>query len=258
MVNPTGYTALDLIGYTDKGNYSPSANYVKNDLVHYSGNIWRVLIDDTTNVTPSEGVNYTLFIGEPSNLVEAAIAPMENTPSTAAYTVGRRLFFNDILYEVIAPIAIGDTLVTYESDPTNANIKVSAKVEEQIDDINAVLADLGTAAEKDSTNAVTNGSTDLVESGAVYAEMAKGITDVIEVTTPSFSSLPQTYTVSGITANHTLVQDGFAFLSNPSAQGSDWTITTAANAVTISGTFSGTTATTVKMSLGVKRSVTAS
>lgn len=169
MVNPTGYTALDLIGYTDRGNYSPSANYVKNDLVHYSGNIWRVLIDDTTNVTPSEGANYTLFIGEPSNLVEKAIAPIETTPSTAAYTVGRRLFFNDVLYEVIAPIAIGDTLVTYESDPSNANIKVSAKVEEQIDDINAVLADLGTAAKKNSTNAVTSGSTDLVESGAVHS-----------------------------------------------------------------------------------------
>ena len=54
MTEPQGYTALDLIGYTDKGTYSPSATYVKNDLVHYSGNIWRVLIDDISNVTPSE------------------------------------------------------------------------------------------------------------------------------------------------------------------------------------------------------------
>ncbi len=117
---------------------------------------------------------------------------------------------------------------------------------------------LGTAAAKDSTTSVTSGSSDLPTSGAVYTAISNCITDVIEVTTPSFSSLPQTYTVSGITANHTLVQDGFALLSNPSAQGSDWTITTAANAVTISGTFSGSTATTVKMTLGVKRSVTAS
>ena len=139
MVNPTGYTALDLIGFTDKGTYSSSDNYVKNDLVHYSGNIWRCLIDDTTGITPAEGVNWTLFIGEPTNLVEAAIASIEQTPSTSAYTVGRRLFYNDILYEVIAAIAVGDNLIAYEDDPTNANIKVSAKVEEQIDSINNAL-----------------------------------------------------------------------------------------------------------------------
>ena len=142
MVNPTGYTALDLIGFTDKGTYSSSDNYVKNDLVHYSGNIWRCLIDDTTGITPAEGVNWTLFIGEPTNLVEAAIASIEQTPSTSAYTVGRRLFYNDILYEVIATIAVGDNLVAYEDDPTNANIKVSAKVEEQIDSINNALTNV--------------------------------------------------------------------------------------------------------------------
>ena len=143
MVNPTGYTALDLIGFTDKGTYSSSDNYVKNDLVHYSGNIWRCLIDDTTGITPAEGVNWTLFIGEPTNLVEAAIASIEQTPSTSAYTVGRRLFYNDILYEVIAAIAVGDNLVAYEDDPTNANIKVSAKVEEQIDSVNSALTNQG-------------------------------------------------------------------------------------------------------------------
>ena len=142
MVNPTGYTALDLIGFTDKGTYSSSDNYVKNDLVHYSGNIWRCLIDDTTGITPAEGVNWTLFIGEPTNLVEAAIASIEQTPSTSAYTVGRRLFYNDILYEVIAAIAVGDNLIAYEDDPTNANIKVSAKVEEQIDSINSALTNV--------------------------------------------------------------------------------------------------------------------
>lgn len=143
MVNPTGYTALDLIGFTDQGTYSSSDNYVKNDLVHYSGNIWRCLIDDTTGITPTEGVNWTLFIGEPTNLVEAAIAPIEQTPSTSAYTVGRRLFYNNILYEVIAAIAVGDNLIAYEDDPTNANIKVSAKVEEQIDSINSALTQQG-------------------------------------------------------------------------------------------------------------------
>ena len=132
MVNPTGYTALDMIGFTDQGAYSSSDNYVKNDLVHYSGNIWRCLIDDTSGIAPVEGVNWTLFIGEPTNLVERIIAPVETDPATNAWTVGRQIIFNDNLYEVIAAITAGDSLVTYEDDPTNANIKLADPVETQL------------------------------------------------------------------------------------------------------------------------------
>ena len=83
------------------------------------------------------------------------------------------------------------------------------------------------------------------------------ITDVFEVTTPAFSSLPQTFTAPGITADHELIVDGSAMLSNPSSQGGDWTITTGRNSITISGTFAGSTATTVNMTLGIKRAITA-
>ena len=62
MTNPTGYTALDLVGYTDKGDYSSIETYVKNDLTNYNGIKWRCLIDDTTDVTPTEGLNWTKFI----------------------------------------------------------------------------------------------------------------------------------------------------------------------------------------------------
>lgn len=132
MVNPTGYTALDMIGFTDQGAYSSSDNYVKNDLVHYSGNIWRCLIDDTSGIAPVEGVNWTLFIGEPTNLVERIIAPVETDPATNAWAVGRQIIFNDNLYEVITAITAGDALVTYEDDPTNANIKLADPVETQV------------------------------------------------------------------------------------------------------------------------------
>lgn len=132
MVNPTGYTALDLIGFTDRGTYLSSENYVKNDLVHYSGNIWRCLIDDTSGIAPVEGVNWTLFIGEPTNLVERIIAPVETDPATSAWAVGRQIIFNDNLYEVITAITAGDSLVTYEDDPTNANIKLADPVESQL------------------------------------------------------------------------------------------------------------------------------
>lgn len=132
MVTPTGYTALDLVGFTDRGAYDGNANYVKNDLVHHGGNVWRVLADDITGIIPSEGANYTLFIGEPTNLVERIIAPLEISPSEHAWTIGRQFIYNDLLYEVIDTIAIGDGLVAYESDPTNANIKLALPVETQL------------------------------------------------------------------------------------------------------------------------------
>lgn len=132
MVTPTGYTALDLVGFTDKGAFDGNVAYVKNDLVHHGGNIWRVLADDVTGIIPSEGINYTLFIGEPTNLVERIIAPLEINPSEHAWTVGRQFIYNDLLYEVIDTIAIGDSLVAYESDPTNANIKLALPVETQL------------------------------------------------------------------------------------------------------------------------------
>ena len=151
MVNPTGYTALDLIGFTDKGAYSSSDNYVKNDLVHYSGNIWRCLIDDTSGIAPAEGVNWTLFIGEPTNLVERIIAPVETDPATNAWAVGRQIIYNDNLYEVIAAITAGDALVAYEDDPTNANIKLADPVETQVLALNTQIQTKSTVTFLDFT-----------------------------------------------------------------------------------------------------------
>ena len=56
----------------------------------------------------------------------------------------------------------------------------------------------------------------------------------------SVSSLPTTITDSRITSTMICAPGGMR-LSNPSAQRSDWTISTAAGSVTISGTISGTT-----------------
>ncbi len=56
----------------------------------------------------------------------------------------------------------------------------------------------------------------------------------------SVSSLPTTITDSRITSTM-ICQPGGMRLSSPSAQGGDWTISTAAGSVTISGTICGTT-----------------
>lgn len=78
MVEPTGYTALDIIGFTDKGPYDPTANYVKNDLVHVGNSTWRCKIDDTTGITPTEGANWTIFIESATSLAGMSDVDLNN------------------------------------------------------------------------------------------------------------------------------------------------------------------------------------
>ena len=58
------------------------------------------------------------------------------------------------------------------------------------------------------------------------------------LTLSNISALPQTITSTKITANHRVVN---CILSNTLAQPSDWSYTTGAGSITISGTISGTT-----------------
>lgn len=66
----------------------------------------------------------------------------------------------------------------------------------------------------------------------------QGATLSIMLRVNAFSSLPKTITDSRITTYHYVAK---YYLSNPSAQTSDWTITTAAGSLTISGSISGST-----------------
>ena len=94
-----------------------------NHFVPFLAVLWRCKIDDTMNVTPADGDNWTVFVGEPTNLVERIIAPLEENPATVAYATGRQIIYDDWLWEVIDDIAVGDVLIDYDVDPTNANIK---------------------------------------------------------------------------------------------------------------------------------------
>ena len=63
MAIPEGYVSLGLVGFTDKGDYSPDAVYVQNDLVHQDNAIWKCLIDGTTGIPPSsDSENWTIYI----------------------------------------------------------------------------------------------------------------------------------------------------------------------------------------------------
>ena len=74
-----------------------------------------------------------------------------------------------------------------------------------------------------------------------------GSYQTVVITTDSFSSLPHTYINSAIKAYHTVVD---AQLSTPSAQTSDWTVTTSDGSLTISGSISGSTTATLKLTKG--------
>lgn len=65
---------------------------------------------------------------------------------------------------------------------------------------------------------------------------------VLVVTLASFSSLPQTFYESAVTADHVCLK---AELGTPSAQTGDWTVTTSNGSVTISGSISGSTTATL-------------
>lgn len=124
---------------------------------------------------------------------------------------------------------------------------VKTTVEAALGALESAKADssgLGTAAAKNSTNAVTSGSTDLVESGAVYSKYASKVLYFTAVacsaTTGNFTS----YSNAAITADHVVAECVFA---NPSAITTDVTWTTANGSVTLNGTCAA--ATTVNLVL---------
>jgi hypothetical protein len=175
MAIPSGYTALDFVGFTDKGTYANNVTYVINDLVHYGGDIWKCKIDNTIGITPAVGANWDQWLGASANLVERIIAPLEQNPATIAYGVGRQIIWDDWLWEVIAPIAVGDTLVDYAVDPTNANIKKSDPVETQL---LAIKNGLGTAAAKDVPASGNASTTQVVMGNDTRLTDARNAADV--------------------------------------------------------------------------------
>lgn len=117
-----------------------------------------------------------------------------------------------------------------------------------LEDAKADTSGLGTAAFKDTTDAVTNGSTDPVESGAVYTALTNQTANKVlyftgaacAATTGNFTSLSN----AAITADHVVAECVFA---NPSAITTDVTWTTASGSLTLNGTCASST--TVNMVL---------
>lgn len=139
------------------------------------------------------------------------------------------------------------TYVEHSTVITAANL--NAIQDEIIDKCNTVEQKTFTAAQK--SQARTN-------IGAVSSSDVDAKSKAVVCTTPSFNSLPQTFTdsqlafegsISHITTD-LICKPGDYILSNPQAMGGDWTVNTnTAGQVTISGTFSGSAGTTLKLFL---------
>ena len=69
---------------------------------------------------------------------------------------------------------------------------------------------------------------------------------VLVVNLASFSSLPQTFYETAVTADHVCIK---AELGTPSAQTGDWTVTTSAGELNISGSISGSTTATLYLAI---------
>lgn len=250
MVNPTGYTALDLIGYTDKGAYSSSATYVKNDLVHYNNKIWRCLIDDTSNVTPSEGVTWTIFVEEPGVMTGATSGAAGTGGTIPAPAAGDqdKFFRGDGTWNN-PPLPPDMTGATPSANGTHGLIPAPT-----IADRNAFFKGDGTwgnptAAPMTGATASADGTGGSVpapimgDQNKVFCGNGTYIDSVLkdralEITLSSVSSLPQTVSNANVESDMVVIN---SYLSNPAAQTGEWTVTTSNGSLTVSGSISGTT-----------------
>ena len=105
--------------------YSPTITVSK------SGSVTTVTITDINGTQ-------TVQILDGDGVIEQYIAPIEESPSTHAYTEGKQLFYNDVLYTVIDDIDIGDALTV------GTNIQAS-------DDLVTQIANAGKGVNSDKT-----------------------------------------------------------------------------------------------------------
>lgn len=227
-----------------KGAWESLTNYVQLDLVTRNG-IAYIARRASVGVDPALDVSYTNWMPFGSAAeIATTVSPGLVMPDGTSITVSNTGLISAVL-------GINDlTDVDIENPLTNQVLRYNGT--------SWTAITLGTAADKSTTNAVTEDSTALVESGAVYDEIAtvnSSITTLTNqaadkvlyftgvacsATTGNFTS----YSNSAITANHVVSECVFA---NPSAITTDVTWTTASGSVTLNGTC--TAATTVNLVL---------
>lgn len=141
----------------------------------------------------------------------------------------------------------GDTgAVTYEAPVSSVNgevgdveIVVPTKTSDLTND-SGFITDPGVTSFNGDTGAVTYTPPVTSVNGKTGAVTVLEDGDLV-VTMLNVSASSRIYNCSGITANHKLSVEGFAYLSNPAAATGELKLVTSANTITVQGTLTGTT-----------------
>lgn len=80
---------------------------------------------------------------------------------------------------------------------------------------------------------------------------AIGFHNVIKVSLPGINSLPKTFNVAGMTVDHESLMDGVGLVTPSGSMGNDWTLVPGNGTLQVTGTFSGSTTTTISVTMGI-------
>lgn len=209
--------------------------------------------DSTGSATVIEGGKVkanSIPIGDVKNLEATLNSKTSNTGTVTSVATGAGLTGGDITSTgTIKAKLKSETASTLDSAAMGST--ASRQYAVGIDksgylSVNVPWSDTNTNTWRGIQNNLTSDSTSdslaAAQGKALKALIDAKVAKAVKVVTSSFSSLPQTISNSAITASMECVN---AVLSNPSAQTGDWTVTTAAGKLTISGTISGSTTVTM-------------
>lgn len=202
---------------------------------------------------------FNTFAGDVSYVIEDIGDELEVTYAANSFVVtlgtGEAVICGGSMVSegVSSALTLGDNesgyiVIEIDLSQTGANIcqfkNVALLVQNNINDGSSMVYDFPLYSYTTDGNGVSS-MTDM----RVISKLSPVVSSlkVLEITVPSFSSLPTTVNDSAITAQHVVVN---SVLSNPSAQTGDWTVTTLDGSVSISGSISGST--TLTLYLAVK------
>lgn len=144
-----------------KGAWSATTNYTQLDLVSYNS-IAYLARQASVGVNPAQDtqMNYWMPFGSAAGIATTSTPGLVMPDGTTITITNTGL--------IKAALGVNDITDVVITSPTNGQVIKYNSTTQKWEN-----GSLGSAASKNSTNSVSQGSTDLVESGAVYSEIAK-------------------------------------------------------------------------------------
>lgn len=98
---PEDYELLDFVGFTDRGIWSSTETYIKNDIVHKDNALWRCLQDNTVGIIPTEGEYWTIFIASENDSSGITTTDTQGLVGEKGEKVSNQLLIDAIADQVI-------------------------------------------------------------------------------------------------------------------------------------------------------------